>query len=85
MRCVPQPSNEWERTYEASIRRGEEAAEARPGYAFHKFLTDLRGYALVAGLVAGAAVRWGFYWIAVGAIVAAGAYIWWRRAHRARR
>ena len=85
MRCVPQPSNDWERAYEASIRHEEEAAQAQPGYAFHEFLIHLRGYLIVAGLVAGAAARWGFYWIAVGALFVAGAFTWWRRSHRSRR
>ena len=84
MQFVPQPSNDWERTYEASVRRAEVTAQADPDFAFHKFLWDLRGYLLVAGIVIGAGVRWGFYWIAFGAFFVIGAFIWWRRSHRNR-
>ncbi|MGB8861343.1 MAG: hypothetical protein WCC60_18950 [Ilumatobacteraceae bacterium] len=82
---MPQPSNEWERTYEASVRQADDATWAEPDLAFHKFLIDLRGYLLVAGLVIGVGLRWGFYWIAVGAFFVIGAFMWWRYSHRNRR
>ena len=82
MRFVPEPSNDWERTYEASVRRADEAAQADPDFAFHKFLWDLRGYLMVTGMVIGAGLRWGFYWIALGAFVVIGTFMWWRHAQR---
>ena len=35
----------------------------------------------MAGLVLGVGLRWGFYWIAIGAFVVGG-FMWWRNAQR---
>lgn len=80
-----QPSNDWEQAYDASIRREEQAVQALSNFAFLRFLIDLRAHLMVAGVVIGVGLRWGLYWIALGAFFVIGAFMWWRYSHRNRR
>lgn len=88
-----QPTNEWERAYEESVRREQELVEATPGYAFTMFGLGLRGLILGAGLAAiavaftGRAVGvggMGPFWVAFGIFLVLGSLIWWRRWQRDR-
>jgi hypothetical protein len=92
---VPEPpTNDWERAYEAYVRREEEIAKATPGYSFATFSLNMRGLLLAAGLIAVAVALIGralgvggmsLYWIACGTFLVVGTFTWWQRSQHGRR